>query len=73
MQTDAWGNLKINVVENYMPILVLTYSNYVGMIYQKPSYEWFAHFMSDNQDHTIASTVTFSNVLILCVKDPNSV
>lgn len=71
VQTDLWGNLNISIAEHYIPILAITFSNYIGMLYQKSSYEWFVHFMIDNQDHLIASNVTFDNLLILCVRDPN--
>ena len=71
VQTDLWGNLNISIAEHYIPILAITFSNYIGMLYQKSSYEWFVHFMMDNQDHLIASNVTFDNLLILCVRDPN--
>lgn len=70
-QTNAWGNLKINITEHYIPIAVITYTDYVGVLYQQTSYEWYIHFMTDNQDHTIASNVTFNYVSILCVRDPN--
>lgn len=70
-QTNAWGNLKINITEHYIPIAVITSTNYVGVLYQQTSYEWYIHFMTDNQDHTIASNITFNYVSILCVRDPN--
>ena len=70
-QTDAWGNLHIDKLEKYIPISVVAFSEYVGMLYQKSSYEWFIHFMTDNQNHTIASNFTFANVMVLWVRDPN--
>lgn len=70
-QTDAWGNLHIDKIEKYIPILVVAFSDYIGMLYQKSSYEWYIHFMTDNQDHTIASNFTFANVMVLWVRDPN--
>lgn len=70
-QTDAWGNLHIDKLEKYTPISVVAFSEYIGVLYQKSSYEWFIHFMTDNQNHTIASNFTFANVMVLWVKDPN--
>ena len=70
-QTDAWGNLHIDKLEKYIPISVVAFSDYIGMLYQKSSYEWYIHFMTDNKDHTIASNFTFANVMVLWVRDPN--
>ena len=38
VQTDLWGNLNISIAEHYIPILAITFSNYIGMLYQKSSY-----------------------------------
>lgn len=70
-QTDAWGNLHIDKLEKYIPISVVACSEYVGMLYQKSSYEWFIHFMTDNQNHTIASNFTFANLMVLWIREPN--
>lgn len=70
-QTDAWGNLHIDKLEKYIPISVVASTEYVGMLYRKSSYEWFIHFMTDNQNHTIASNFTFENLMVLWIREPN--
>lgn len=70
-QTDASGNLHIGKLEKYIPISVVASSEYVGMLYRKSSYEWFIHFMTDNQNHTIASNFTFANLMVLWIREPN--